>query len=91
MPIPPDAMNVPGALVKKRGPLAIDSPSCTAPPCSKAFRTWEFIFEEYFREVAAAWGDLAKFAEINRKYSLEMDFDSVPRLCERFGVTFPPL
>jgi mannose-6-phosphate isomerase-like protein (cupin superfamily) len=48
-------------------------------------------FEEYFREVAAAWGDRAKFAEINRTYSLEMDFDSVPRLCERFGVTFPPI
>jgi mannose-6-phosphate isomerase-like protein (cupin superfamily) len=27
-------------------------------------------FENYFREVAAAWGNLEKFAEINRKYSL---------------------
>ena len=48
-------------------------------------------FEDYFREVAASWGDLNKFAEINRKYSLEMDFDSVPGLCERFGLTFPEL
>lgn len=48
-------------------------------------------FENFFREVAAAWGDLAKFSEINRKYSLDMDFDSVPRLCERFGLTFPRL
>ena len=48
-------------------------------------------FEVYFREVAASWGDLNKFAEINRKYSLEMDFDSVPGLCERFGLTFPEL
>ena len=48
-------------------------------------------FENYFREVAAAWGDVAKFAEINEKYHLEMDFESVPRLCERFGLTFPRL
>lgn len=48
-------------------------------------------FENYFREVAAAWGDVRRFAEINAKYSLEMDFDSVPRLCERFGLTFPKL
>ena len=48
-------------------------------------------FENYFREVAAAWGDLERFAEINAKYSLDMDFDSVPQLCERFGLTFPDL
>jgi mannose-6-phosphate isomerase-like protein (cupin superfamily) len=46
-------------------------------------------FENYFREVAAAWGDMQRFAEINRRYSLEMKFDSVPDLCRRFGVTFP--
>lgn len=48
-------------------------------------------FEDYFREVAAAWGDLAAFAALNRKYALEMQFESVPSLCERFGVTFPRL
>jgi mannose-6-phosphate isomerase-like protein (cupin superfamily) len=48
-------------------------------------------FENYFREVAAAWGDVKRFAEINKKYSLEMDFDSVPGLCQRFGLTFPRL
>lgn len=48
-------------------------------------------FENYFREVAATRGDLEKFAEINKKYSLDMDFDSVPRLCQRFGLTFPQL
>jgi mannose-6-phosphate isomerase-like protein (cupin superfamily) len=46
-------------------------------------------FENYFREVAAAWGDMTAFAGINLKYSLEMRFDSVPDLCRRFGVTFP--
>jgi mannose-6-phosphate isomerase-like protein (cupin superfamily) len=48
-------------------------------------------FEDYFREVSRAWGDLEKFAEINAKYDLDMDFDSVPVLCDRFGLTFPEL
>lgn len=48
-------------------------------------------FENYFREVAAVWGDVEAFARINARYSLEMDFDSVPELCERFGLTFPEL
>lgn len=48
-------------------------------------------FEKYFREVAASWGDLGRFQEINRKYSLDMDFESIPVLCERFGLTFPTL
>jgi hypothetical protein len=48
-------------------------------------------FENYFREVAATWGDLEQFARINDKYSLEMRFDSVAELCRRFGVTFPSL
>ena len=48
-------------------------------------------FENFFREIAASWGDMEKFVEINRKYDLEMDFDSVPGLCERFGLTFPEL
>jgi mannose-6-phosphate isomerase-like protein (cupin superfamily) len=46
-------------------------------------------FENFFREVAAAWGDMAAFAAINQKYALDMRFDSVPGLCERFGLTFP--
>lgn len=48
-------------------------------------------FENYFREVAAAWGDVNAFAAINTKYALDMRFDSVPGLCERFGLTFPSL
>lgn len=48
-------------------------------------------FENYFREVAAAWGDRAAFASINHKYQLEMRFDSVPQLCARFNLTFPSL
>ena len=48
-------------------------------------------FENFFREVSAAWGDLEKFAEINARYCLDMDFESVPKLCERFQLTFPQL
>jgi quercetin dioxygenase-like cupin family protein len=48
-------------------------------------------FEDFFREAAAAWGNLERFAEINAKYCLDMDFDSVPWLCERFGLTFPEI
>ena len=46
-------------------------------------------FESYFREVAGAWGDAEAFGRIGEKYALDMDFDSVPDLCERFGLTFP--
>lgn len=48
-------------------------------------------FEDYFREVAGSWGDLEAFARINEAYDLEMDFESVPALCRRFGLTFPEL
>ncbi len=48
-------------------------------------------FENYFREVAEAWGDVAKFAAISEKYALDMELESVPGLCERFGLTFPRL
>lgn len=48
-------------------------------------------FEDYFREAAAAWGDMEAFARISEKYALDMDPTSVPDLCARFGLTFPEL
>ena len=48
-------------------------------------------FAQYVREVAAAWGDVRRFAAINTKYGLDMDFHHLPGLCERFGLTFPQL
>ena len=48
-------------------------------------------FEDFFREVAAAWGDMEAFVRINENYRLDMDFDSVPELCQRFGLTFPKI
>lgn len=48
-------------------------------------------FESYFREVAAARGDLERLAELNERHSIDMDLESIPDLCERFGLTFPEL
>ncbi len=48
-------------------------------------------FENYFREVASTWGNLERFKQINARYDLKMDIESVPRLCERFGLTFPEM
>jgi mannose-6-phosphate isomerase-like protein (cupin superfamily) len=55
-------------------------------------------FENFFREIAevfeaAAGGppDPVAFAAVNERYGLEMQFDSVPELCERFGLRHPML
>ena len=48
-------------------------------------------FENFFREISKVWGDMEKSAAVSEKYALEMDFESVPGLCERFGLTFPEL
>jgi hypothetical protein len=49
-------------------------------------------FENFFRELAEVYAtdggpDLARFADLCARYELEMDPESVPGLCERFGVT----
>ena len=44
-------------------------------------------FEDYFRELATIWPDRTKSSELLRKYELDMDFDSVSKLCARFGLT----
>jgi hypothetical protein len=63
--------------------------STTSVWCGLGFRTCSF--ESYFDEVAAAQGDMERLAQINEKYGIDMDFESVPELCERFGLTFPEL
>ncbi len=45
-------------------------------------------FENYFRELADVWGKMEEFERINEKYRLGMKFESVPELCERFGLVF---
>jgi len=48
-------------------------------------------FETYFDEGAAAQVDMERLAQINEKYGIDMDFESVPELCGCFGLTFPEL
>lgn len=46
-------------------------------------------FEEYLRGVSQVWeDDEAHIAQLNEEYGLDMDFESVPEFCERFGLTF---
>jgi mannose-6-phosphate isomerase-like protein (cupin superfamily) len=44
-------------------------------------------FEDCFREVATIWPDMSKAGPILEKYQIDMDPDSVPGLCQRFGLT----
>lgn len=57
-------------------------------PC----RTIEIVspagFQRYFTEVAAIGTDHHRLARLNAKYGLDVDLDSVPRLCGRFGLNF---
>lgn len=58
-------------------------------PC----RTIELVspagFEGYFGDVAAAGRDLERLAHVNAKYDLDMQLESVPVLCARYGLRFP--
>lgn len=52
-------------------------------------------FEKYFEEIEPFFPDgsppdLEGMARVNDKYGLQMDFDSLPRLIERFGLARPP-
>lgn len=44
-------------------------------------------FEDFFRELTDAWGDDERFLALAARYELDMQVDSVPRLCERFGLS----
>ena len=46
-------------------------------------------FEDAFREWMGVGDDLERSREIDRKYAIDVDYDSVRGLCERFGVTYP--
>jgi len=47
-------------------------------------------FENYFRELAAVWPDMAKAAAICEKYELDVDPTSEPGLITRFGLVAAP-
>ena len=44
-------------------------------------------FEDFFRELTTAWGNPEQMSALGAKYKLDFDFESVPKLCERFGLT----
>jgi gentisate 1,2-dioxygenase len=50
-------------------------------------------FENFFRQLADVYAtgepDLVRFADLCARYGLEMDPESVPGLCERFGIEHP--
>ena len=53
-------------------------------------------FENYFRELADVFRDggdagpgAARLGELAARYALELDVESVPGLCRRFGLTHP--
>jgi hypothetical protein len=50
-------------------------------------------FEDFFRELAEVYAtgepDLVRFADACARYGVDMDPESVPGLCKRFGVTHP--
>lgn len=60
-------------------------------PCSMIEIVSPAGFESYFQEVAAARGDMDRLRTINEKYSIDMDFESISVLCERFDLSFPEL
>ena len=51
-------------------------------------------FEHYFAEAESLFApgepDMEAFAALSRRYGLDMDFDSVPRLAAEHGLDMPP-
>ena len=49
-------------------------------------------FERFFDELVEAGGAMAagpsKMEELSAKYAIDFQFESIPELCERFGLTF---
>jgi mannose-6-phosphate isomerase-like protein (cupin superfamily) len=43
-------------------------------------------FEDFFRELTNVWGNPERICEMAARYGHELDFDSVPGLCARFGL-----
>ena len=44
-------------------------------------------FEDFFREMTEVWGDNERLLALSARYDLDMRPESVPELCERFGLT----
>jgi mannose-6-phosphate isomerase-like protein (cupin superfamily) len=63
--------------------------NATDVPC----RTVEIVspagFQQYFRDLADIGDDVAQLIRLNERYAIDMDFESIPILCQRFGLRFP--
>jgi hypothetical protein len=46
-------------------------------------------FENFFREWAEVRDDMEQLKELDEKYGVDTDYDSVLPLCERFGLNAP--
>ncbi len=46
-------------------------------------------FQKYFQELAALGPGFEHLASLNAKYGIDMDFESIAVLCERFHLSFP--
>lgn len=44
-------------------------------------------FEDFFRELTTAWGDNERFVALAARYGHEIKPETVPGLCERFGLS----
>jgi mannose-6-phosphate isomerase-like protein (cupin superfamily) len=49
---------------------------------------FERFFDELVDAVAAGQPDVDSLSALGARYGLDMDYDSIPGLCERFGVVF---
>jgi hypothetical protein len=45
--------------------------------------------QQYFRDLAALNGDMSRLGQLNERYRIDMDFDSIPALCQQYGLRFP--
>ncbi len=49
-------------------------------------------FEHFFRELdAGAWDGTLDMEDLSRRYGIEFDMESLPRICEEHGLTHPLL
>lgn len=44
-------------------------------------------FEDFFRELTGVWGDNKRLIELSARYGHDILPETVPELCERFGLT----
>jgi hypothetical protein len=59
-------------------------------PCEIIEKSFHLPGLNYFREIGSIWGDLKRSEEVNKKYSLDMDFEAYPVFASASASLFPP-